>query len=137
MRKILLADDHPDIVKLLELSLKEEGYTILKAYDGAETLRKIEEERPDIIILDVVMPPPDGYRVLHHVKSDPALRDTVVVMLTVRDEPEDTTLGLDIGADFYLGKPFRPGDVVSLIRRIFDAREFSTQRGTEGIDRHS
>lgn len=119
MAKILLVDDHPDIVRLLQISLRAEGHTILTAYDGAQGLELVEKERPDLVILDVVMPELDGYRVLNRIKTNPELRGTIVAMLTVRDQPEEIALGLDIGADYYLGKPFRPNDVTSLVRRIF------------------
>src|SRR4051812_35396189 len=116
MGKILLVDDHPDIVKLLQMALRTEGHTILTAHDGAAALRQIEAEHPDVVILDVVMPPPDGFRVLNRIKTDPEFRETVVVMLSVHDQPEDVTLGLDIGADYYLSKPFRPLEVAMLVR---------------------
>lgn len=122
MGKILLVDDHPDIVRLLEMSLKPDGYTIFTASNGLAALEAVKRERPDLIILDVKMPELDGYRVLHRIKSDPELRDTIVVMLTVHDLPEDMALGLDIGADYYLSKPFRPRDVAQLVRRIFETR---------------
>jgi len=127
MGKILLVDDHPDILRLLQISLKSEGHTILTAGDGAAALEIIAQEHPDLVILDVVMPQLDGYRVLNRVKTDPSLADVTVVMLTVRDQPEDMALGLDIGADYYLTKPFRPTDVTSLVRRIFETRSTSTQ----------
>jgi two-component system, OmpR family, alkaline phosphatase synthesis response regulator PhoP len=119
MAKILLVDDHPDIVRLLQISLKSEGHTILTAYDGAQALEVIHQEHPDLVILDVVMPEVDGYRVLNRIKTDPSLQHTMVVMLTVKDQPEDIALGLDIGADFYLSKPFKPTEVTSLVRRVF------------------
>ena len=117
MAKILLADDHRDIVRLLEMALNHE-HTILRAYDGAEALRLARDEHPDIAILDVAMPELDGLRVLSRIKTDPELQDICVVMLTVRDQPEDVTLGLDVGADFYLSKPFKPGDVAALVERV-------------------
>jgi len=120
MRKILLVDDHPDIVRLLEMSLRPDGYTIVTANDGLTALDVARRERPDLMILDVRMPELDGYRVLHRIKSDPELQSTVVVMLTVHDQPEDMALGLDMGADYYLSKPFRPDDVCQLVRRIFE-----------------
>lgn len=123
MSKILLVDDHPDILRLLQISLKNEGYTIFTAANGAEALDTIVAERPDLVILDVVMPEVDGYRVLNRIKTDPSLQDTLVVMLTVRDQPEDMALGLDIGADFYLTKPFRPTDVSALVRRALETRQ--------------
>lgn len=123
MGKILLVDDHPDILRLLEMSLRPDGHAICTAADGLEALETAKRERPELMILDVKMPELDGYRVLHRIKSDPELRDTVVVMLTVHDQPEDMALGLDIGADYYLSKPFRPGDVAQLVRRIFETRQ--------------
>ena len=120
MAKILLADDHKDIVRLLEMALRR--HQVLCAYDGMEALRLAQAERPDILILDVTMPELDGIRVLSRIKNDPELKDTCVVMLTVRDQPEDVTLGLDVGADFYLSKPFKPGDVAALVERIVATR---------------
>lgn len=122
MRKILLVDDHPDIVRLLEMSLKSEGHAILTANNGLTGLEIARRERPDLVILDVKMPELDGYRVLNRIKSDPELRETVVVMLTVQDQPEDMALGLDIGADYYLSKPFRPDDICQLVRRVFQTK---------------
>jgi CheY-like chemotaxis protein len=123
MAKILLADDHPDIVRLLALALKAGNHTILAAYDGATALRMVQEQHPDVVVLDIAMPELDGIRVLNRIKTDPDLRDTVVVMLTVRDQPEDVTLGLDVGADFYLSKPFKPTEVASLVQRILETRD--------------
>jgi DNA-binding response OmpR family regulator len=122
MGKILLADDHRDIVRLLEVALRGDGHEIFVAHDGLQTLEVAQAERPDLMILDVKMPELDGLRVLSRIKSDPVLCSTVVVMLTVQDHPTDVALGLDIGADFYLGKPFRPTEVQQLVRRIFQNR---------------
>lgn len=122
MGKVLLVDDHPDIVRLLSLALRGEGHTILTCGDGLSAMELVRAERPDVVVLDVVMPGLDGLRVLNRIKTDPALQDTTVVMLTVRDHPEDMALGLDVGADYYLCKPFRPTDVASLVRRVFEAR---------------
>jgi two-component system alkaline phosphatase synthesis response regulator PhoP len=120
MAKILLVDDHPDVVRLLTMALREDGHELLGCGDGAEALRLVEEERPDLVILDIVMPEPDGLRVLNRIKTDPRLNTIVVVMLSARGEPEDMALGLDVGADFYLSKPFRPADVKSLVTRILE-----------------
>ena len=122
MGKILLADDHPEIVRLLQIALRPEGHTVFTAHDGLRALELVQTERPDVVILDVIMPELDGLRVLNRIKTDPEIRDTVVVMLTVRDQPEEVALGLDVGADYYLAKPFRPTEVSSLIRRIFQLK---------------
>jgi DNA-binding response OmpR family regulator len=131
MGKILLADDHHDIVRLLEMALRGDGHQILRAHDGVAALQLVEKERPDLVILDVNMPKLDGLRVLSRIKTDPTLCKTIVVMLTVQDQPGDVALGLDIGADYYLGKPFRPTEVQQLVRRIFEnlpARDENTPR---------
>jgi DNA-binding response OmpR family regulator len=123
MAKILLADDHPHTVRLLQRCLQDGGYTLLTAGDGAEALEVLQAERPDLVILDVVMPRVDGFRVLSRIRADPALRDTLVVMLTAKAEPEEMALGLDIGADCYLTKPFRPTEVAALVRRLLETRQ--------------
>ncbi len=123
MGKILLVDDHKEIVRVLEMILRPSGHTLLKAFDGTQALEKVYAERPDVVVLDIVMPDPDGIRVLNRIKTDPELRGTVVVMLTARDQPEDVALGLDVGADYYLCKPFRPEEVAALVRRIFLNRD--------------
>ena len=118
MPKVLLVDDHPDILRLLQISLRSDPLEILTASNGREALELVERERPDLMILDVVMPEVDGLRVLNRVKTHTEWKSTIVVMLTVKDHPEEITLGLDVGADFYLSKPFRPGEVASLVRRL-------------------
>lgn len=120
MATILLADDHPEIVRLLELALRNQNHTILKAYNGADALQLARDHHPEVVILDVSMPELDGLRVLNRIKTDPRLQNICVVMLTVRDQPEDVTLGLDVGADFYLSKPFRPTDVAALVQRVLE-----------------
>src|SRR5437764_1292260 len=100
MAKVLLVDDQPNIVRLLQITLQKE-HEILTAFDGEEALRIVDAHQPDFIVLDVVMPGLDGYRVLHRVKSDPATQDIGVIMLTVKDQPDDVVLGLTVGADYY------------------------------------
>ncbi len=123
MSKILLVDDHPDILRLLQISLKSGPYHVITASDGLQALELARSERPALMILDVVMPGLDGYRVLNRIKSDPELSSIIVVMLTVKDHPEDITLGLEIGADFYLSKPFRPTEVAELVHRLLCSAE--------------
>jgi DNA-binding response OmpR family regulator len=129
MSKVLLADDQPKILRLLEIPLRAEGHTVLKAQDGEEALRIARAERPDALILDVLMPGLNGLRVLSRLKSDPELAGMPVVMLTAQSDPEDQRLGLDLGADYYLCKPFDPRDVTALIRRILPAGASSSCLG--------
>lgn len=121
MSKVLLADDQPKILRLLELPLRAEGHTVLKAQDGEEALRPARDEKPDALIFDVMMPELDGLRVLSRIKSDPRVAEMPVVLLTARSDPQDQRLGLDLGADYYLCKPFDPRDVTALVRRILSA----------------
>jgi DNA-binding response OmpR family regulator len=120
MAKILVVDDHPSILRLVAKALEVEGHEILTAMDGVEGWEKVQSERPDLVILDVVMPRLDGYRVLNRIKSAAELQHTPVMMLTVKDEPEDVSLATSIGADYYMTKPFNPSDMASLVRRIFE-----------------
>ena len=119
MGKILLVDDHPHIVRLLQMALTADGHEVISACNGVEGLEKVQSDRPDVVILDVVMPELDGMRVLNRIKTDPELSSTVVVMLTVKVTTEDIALASGIGADYYLSKPFNPKDIQLLMHRIF------------------
>jgi DNA-binding response OmpR family regulator len=121
MGKILLVDDHPHIVRLLQMALTADGHEVLSAANGVEALEKVHSEHPDVVVLDVVMPELDGIRVLNRIKTDPKTSGTTVVMLTVKVTTEDISLASGIGADYYLSKPFNPQDVQLLMRRIFSS----------------
>lgn len=116
MARVLVVDDQPNIVRLLQFALQKE-HEVFTAYNGEEALTAVAEHHPDVVILDVVMPVLDGYRVLHRLKTDPATQQIVVVMLTVKDDPDDIMLGFNIGADYYVPKPFNAADIAALIRR--------------------
>jgi two-component system alkaline phosphatase synthesis response regulator PhoP/two-component system response regulator VicR len=121
MGKILVVDDQPHIVRLLQLELERAHHTVVTATDGEEALDRFRAETPDIVILDVVMPKKDGFAVLREIKSDPRGRQTPVIMLTIKDHDADVTRGLEMGADWYLPKPFNAGDVTSLVQRFLAA----------------
>lgn len=118
MAKILVVDDHPHIARLIERELEREGHTLLTAADGEEALRVIARERPEVIVLDVILPKIDGFEVLRLLRSDPETRQTRVIMLTVLDHDGAVSHGLDMGADWYVPKPFVPGDIATLVRRF-------------------
>jgi DNA-binding response OmpR family regulator len=118
MGKILLVDDQPHIVRLLQMELESEGHTVVTAVDGEEAIEKFQAETPDLVVLDVVMPKKDGFAVLREMKADPDRGRTPVIMLTIKDHDADIALGLQTGADWYLPKPFNAGDVSSLVRRF-------------------
>jgi CheY-like chemotaxis protein len=106
--RILVVDDERDIVNLIGYHLSKSGNEIIQAYNGAEALEKIQESKPDLVILDIMMPELDGYTVCRTLRQqgDPATRDIPVVMLTAKAEAEDKRRGLSIGADDYIVKPF-------------------------------
>jgi DNA-binding response OmpR family regulator len=117
MKKILAVDDHAHIVRLIQVNLGKE-FTVITAADGVEGLEKAREERPDLILLDVVMPRKDGFVVLRELQEDPELRQIPIVMLTVKAQNADIVRAMHSGAHYYLPKPFHPHELIALVRRV-------------------
>jgi two-component system, OmpR family, alkaline phosphatase synthesis response regulator PhoP len=114
-QKILIVDDEPNIVILLEQALEaleDEGVELLTARNGEEALETIKTEKPNLVFLDVMMPKMSGLEVCHIVKQDLQLSDIYIVMLTAKGQEFDKQRGMDMGADLYLTKPFRPKEVL-------------------------
>jgi DNA-binding response OmpR family regulator len=114
-KKILVADDEPNIVISLEYLFKREGYTVLVARDGQEALNSITREKPDLVLLDVMMPIKTGLEVLQAVRASDALRLTKILMLTAKGRDTDITKGLALGADAYMTKPFSTRELVEKV----------------------
>jgi DNA-binding response OmpR family regulator len=106
MATVLIADDDEDILALVDRALSESGYEVLLARDGDTALAMVREQKPALTLLDVSMPGLDGYEVTSAVKSDPATKDTIVILFTARSEASDVEKGYDVGADDYIMKPF-------------------------------
>jgi len=102
----------------MEFRLRAKGYEVIKAVDGAEALAKAEQDGPDIIVLDAMMPKADGIEVLARIKGDPALSETPVIMLTARKGEKDIVSALQKGADDYLVKPFIPEELLARLARL-------------------
>ena len=119
MKKILAVDDQIHIVRLLEVNLGKD-YTVITAADGEEGMEKARSELPDLIILDVVMPKKDGFRMLAELKADPQLCQIPVIMLTVKVQNSDIVRGLHQGAEYYMPKPFHPQEMQALVRRVLE-----------------
>lgn len=117
-KKILVADDEKNIAKLVKVNLERAGFEVVVASDGIETLKKVEEEKPDLIVLDIMMPRMDGITVLKKLKEKEETKSIPVVMLTVKAEDEDIFRGWQEGADSYLTKPFNPAEVVIIVQGI-------------------
>lgn len=122
MKRILIVEDQADIRKLIRMTLEFENYEIHEATDGAFGLRMATAVKPDVILLDVMMPGElDGLQVCQRVKSDPALAGTRVILLTARGQVRDRDAGTAAGADEYLVKPFSPLQLIDTLERLVAA----------------
>ncbi|MGQ9492424.1 MAG: response regulator transcription factor [Anaerolineae bacterium] len=118
LQRILVVDDDPQIVRLLRAYLEKEGFQVFVAYDGNMALHVIRSERPDLVLLDLMLPNRDGWGVTRVVRSDAALAAIPIIMLTARVEDGDKILGLELGADDYVTKPFNPREVIARVRAV-------------------
>jgi two-component system alkaline phosphatase synthesis response regulator PhoP len=116
--KVLVADDEVPIVRIAQMNLRRRGFEVITAYDGREALEKVRSERPDVIVLDVMMPHMDGFAVLERLKENPDMREIPVIMLTVRAQDADIAHGEESGAARYVTKPFNPLDLIALIEEV-------------------
>lgn len=112
---VLVADDEPRITKLVSIALGEEGFRVVRAGSGEEALAKAEELRPDIVLLDIVMPDLDGIEVMRQLRER---RPVPVILLTAKGSTADKAKGLDLGADDYIAKPFHPDELVARVRAV-------------------
>ena len=117
-KKILVADDEEDLVKLLTAHLSRWGYQVVTAVDGAEALRKAREEKPDLILLDLMLPKMDGYKVCGLLKRDTRYSRIPIILFTARAQEADEQLGLECGADAYLKKPFESQTLLTKIQEV-------------------
>ena len=136
--KILVADDEPNIVKLLRLYLRAEGYEIVAARDGREAIERFHAESPDLVLLDLMMPGLGGFEVCAEIRRE---SDVPVIMLTARTDDVDKIVGLEMGADDYITKPFNPREVVARVkanlrRREWDRNGDQPERSAVTIDVH-
>ena len=116
--KILVVDDEPEAVELVEFNLKQAGYTVTTAADGAEALKKARSQSPDLIVLDVMLPEMDGFEICKTLRLDPATARLPILMLTAKAAEIDRVLGLELGAEDYLTKPFSPRELLLRIKKI-------------------
>lgn len=129
--KILAVDDEPHIRRLVQVNLERHGYEVVTASDGKDALEKVASEKPDLVVLDVMMPYMDGFEVLQTLRKNPETRDLPVIMLTAKAQDADVFRGWQSGADLYLTKPFNPMELISFVKRIFKSKETSGERRYE------
>jgi DNA-binding response OmpR family regulator len=123
MAKILVIDDDPDLVESVTIILENKNHDVIQAYGGIEGLEKAKAEKPDAIILDVMMPDKDGYEVCKELKGDPEYSDIPILLLTavvsqIPNSSYTSRMGMETEADDYIDKPVEPGELVKLVERL-------------------
>lgn len=121
--KILIADDEPNIVISLEFLMKREGFEVAVAVDGDDALAKVESFRPDLLLLDVMMPKKSGFEVCETLRAMPEHAHLLIVMLTAKGRDTEVAKGLALGADAYVTKPFSTKDLVARVRELLQGRQ--------------
>src|SRR5262245_54798689 len=122
--RVLVVDDDRSIVKILQGYLEQAGCSVLSANDGATALRLLRSEQPDVVLLDLMLPDRDGWEITRQIRADPALAATPIIMLTARIEDTDKIVGLELGADDYITKPFNAREVVARVRALLRRSQF-------------
>ena len=117
-KRILIIDDEPDLLKALNTRFQAEGYDVITSKDGAKGLEKARKENPDLIILDLMLPKINGYRVCRFIKFDETYKHIEIIILTARAEDEDKKLGKEVGADYYMTKPFDNQELLEHIKNF-------------------
>ncbi len=118
--KVLIVDDEANICELIRLYVEKEGYSAIIATDGARAVEKFTEEKPDIVLLDIMLPVKDGWQVCREIR---AVSDTPIIMLTAKGETFDKVLGLELGADDYIVKPFEPKELIARMKAVLRRAE--------------
>ena len=115
---VLVVEDDPVILRLLEVNFELEGFRVLTAHDGSQGIDLVRSERPDVIVSDIMMPKVSGLELVHAVKGDPELAGTPIILLSAKAQSVDLKAGLDAGADDYITKPFEPLDLVDRVNAL-------------------
>ena len=118
MKHILVIEDDPDIVELLRYNLERESYRVTCAVTGSEGLSELQRERPDLVILDLMLPEVSGFELCRRLRKEPATENLPVIMLTARSEEADVIAGIELGADDYIKKPFSPRELVARVGAV-------------------
>ncbi|MGH7991585.1 MAG: response regulator, partial [Limisphaerales bacterium] len=126
--KILIVDDEPDAIELLEFNLRQAGFDVVTAEDGAEALRKAKSSAPALIVLDVMLPELDGLEVCKLLRRDPPTSTLPIIMLTAKAAELDRVLGLELGADDYITKPFSPRELILRIKKLLERGKVAAKK---------
>ncbi len=131
--KILLVDDEPDILEFMEYNLRKEGYKVYTGKNGKEAVEIAHKEKPNLIILDIMMPVMDGIEACRHIREMPDLKNTIITFLTARNEEYSQIAGFDVGADDYITKPIKPRILVSRVKALLRRVNGVTDNATAPI----
>jgi two-component system alkaline phosphatase synthesis response regulator PhoP len=131
--KILLVDDEQDILEFVSYSLKKEGFTVFTSLNGKDAIAIAKKEKPDLIILDIMMPEMDGIETCGEIRKIPALENVVIAFLTARNEDYSQIAGFEVGADDYITKPVRPRVLVSRIKALLRRKKISMAEQPENV----
>ncbi|OGO43807.1 MAG: hypothetical protein A2137_02685 [Chloroflexi bacterium RBG_16_58_8] len=121
-KKILVIEDDPATSRLVDYSLRHEGYEVTLAANGLEGIRKAHVEAPDLVILDVMLPGMDGFEICHRLRSEPATARLPILMFSAKAQDIDKNTGLKVGADDYLAKPAAPAEIVSRVEKLLEKK---------------
>src|SRR5438445_78399 len=127
---IVAADDDPQLLRLVTRNLQFEGYEVIPASNGQQALEEIEEQVPDLVLLDVMMPKMDGFTVCQRVRE---FSTVPIIIVTARGQDQDKVRGLDLGADDYLTKPFSVDELLARVRAVIRRSQFSTREYAQGL----
>lgn len=117
-RKIVVIEDEPDIRELIDYNLKREGFAVAAAASGDEGIKLVVREAPDLVLLDLLLPGQDGIEVCRRLKTDPVTQTIPIIMVSAKDDESDVVLGLGVGADDYITKPFRPKELIARVKAV-------------------
>ncbi|MEE2736003.1 MAG: response regulator [Pseudomonadota bacterium] len=117
-KKIILIEDEPDIVEVMSYNLRREGFRVVAEVRGDEGINQVRKQSPDLVILDLMLPGIDGLSVCQQIKSDPLTQDIPIIIVSAKGEESDVVIGLGMGADDYLAKPFSPRELVARVKAV-------------------
>ena len=127
--KVLVIEDEPDILEVIQYNLEREGHKVIACRNGEQGLSRIRTDNPDLVLLDLMLPGMDGVEVCRKVKSDPVTRAIPIIMVTAKSEESDIVLGLGIGADDYIAKPFSPRELIARVKVVLRRGPLREQSG--------
>lgn len=134
-RKIVVVEDEPDILEAIQYNLEREGFKVITATNGDDGLKTVIREAPDLLLLDLLLPGLDGLEVCRRLKLDPVTQKIPIIMVSAKGEESDIVLGLGVGADDYVTKPFRPKELIARVRAVLRRGTYREDVGGERVVR--